>query len=410
MSRRQLTCAFLAGAFLAGALLVGACRSEQVADTSIATLPMIPPLLERITADRPAPVTDTVEVWVCDVPSDTTADLYGRLPLRQPLTPDGVVDAIGARVTSYFESVSNGRYRLTMVAGGTVAMSAEDDADDCVDVALDRSSPTADSVLAVATAEHVEGSPGGWGRPGLWSTCTGSCPAARTRRAAYVGASDFHPDWGEVPLLDLIQHEIGHTLGLPHSGSSEPGSDEYLSALDLMSDSAAPRTVDPDRRDAPDLIGVSRLDLGWLDMADVFVARAASLVDGELTAVVVPASSAAGTKLLVLPTLPVDTAQIVTIEYLVPEGFNDHLREAGVAVHLIDDRAGGGTLRVQQTIGTPPFTDLLAEGETLDVGGWSISVERLVLGATPQVTVRVETLLPGGAPGSLGLAADPASR
>ena len=131
---------------------------------------------------------------------------------------------------------------------------------DCVDGALDRSSADADTVLAVADAEHAADQPGGWGRPGTWPTCDGTCPASTTLRAAYVGASDFHPDWGPVPLLDLIEHELGHTLGLPHSGSPASGGDQYLSALDVMSNSAAPRDVDPARRDAPDTIAVDRLE------------------------------------------------------------------------------------------------------------------------------------------------------
>lgn len=392
----------VASALLAATLVVASCGSDsggvqpsgssQSDASSLLPIPALltPALLTRITSDHVAPAADTVEVWVCEVPLDTTAARYGQLPLRQPLTPDAVVAAIGQRVARYFDAVSDGRYRLMLTAGGTIEMSATDDADDCVDAALDRSVPTADTVLAVATAEHVEGTPGGFGQPGSWPICDGSCPASVTRRAAYVGASDFHPDWGAVPLLDLIEHELGHTLGLPHSGSSEPGSDEYLSALDLMSDSAAPRAADAERRDAPALIGVARVDLGWLDLDDVAVVTASSLDDaGQQVVVLSPSTSSAGTRLLVVPVVPSDDHRMLTIEYLVPDGFNDHLPEAGVAVHLIDDRAGEGLLRVQQTIGTPPFTDLLSVGEELEVGGWSIVVDQLSVGSEPQVTVRV---------------------
>lgn len=335
------------------------------------------PLMTRILSDRPAPAADTIEVWVCDVPADTMAPRYGRLPLRQALTPDGLVEAIGERVTAFFTTVSDGAYRPRFRAGGTVQMSASDDDEDCVETALDRSSTDTDVVLAVATAEHVEASPGGWGRPGTWATCQGSCPARTTRRAAYVGASDFHPDWGDVPLLDLIEHEIGHTLGLPHSGSPEPGSDEYRSALDLMSDSAAPRAVDPTRRDAPPPIAMSRLDLGWIDAADARELDAAGAA-GAVT--LVPSTAASGTRLVVLPALPFDEHRVVTLEFLVPDGYLDHMPGAGVAVHVVDDRAGGGIQRVHDTVGTPPFTDLSTEGESLRVEGWEIRVVRLTIG------------------------------
>ena len=48
-------------------------------------------VVERMTADRPAPATDRIEVWICDVPTDTEAPIYGDLPLRLALDPATVV-------------------------------------------------------------------------------------------------------------------------------------------------------------------------------------------------------------------------------------------------------------------------------------------------------------------------------
>lgn len=340
--------------------------------------PAVPPVAVRLLADRPAPATETVEVWVCQVPLDSTAAIYGGLTLRQPLTPDDVVARIAERVSTYFRSISHDAYAPSFVAGGTVAMSSSETDAECVDRALDQSSATADAVLAVADAEHAVGQPGGWGRPGTWLTCTDSCPASMTRRAAYVGASDFHPDWGPVPLLDLIEHELGHTLGLPHSGSAASGSDEYLSALDLMSNSAAPRDVDPDRRDAPDTIAVDRLDLGWLSLDDVVVASPAGV-----TVDLSPSTGPTGTRLVLAA---IDEHRMLTFEYLTPTGFDDHLPEAGVAVHLVDDAAGGDVLRVQDTLGSaPPHTDLLGAGDEWSGEGWRVRVVQV--GATVRLEV-----------------------
>jgi hypothetical protein len=352
---------------------VGAgCASDAAAP------PALPAVAARLVADRPAPATDTIEVWVCQVPLDSSAPIYGGLPLRQPLTPDDLVARIGERVSGYFATVSHGAYVPTFVAGGTVAMSASDTDADCVDGALDRSSADADTVLAVADAEHAADQPGGWGRPGTWPTCDGTCPASTTLRAAYVGASDFHPDWGPVPLLDLIEHELGHTLGLPHSGSPASGGDQYLSALDVMSNSAAPRDVDPARRDAPDTIAVDRLDLGWLPVADAAVATP----DG-LTVDLAPSIAPAGTR-VVLAAL--DDHRMLTFEYLIPTGFDDHLPEAGVAVHLVDDSAGTNVLRVQDTLGSdPPHTDLLGAGDEWSGEGWQVRV--VTVGATARLEV-----------------------
>jgi hypothetical protein len=329
----------------------------------------LPPLVGRLLADRPAPAVDVVEVWVCEVPADTTADLYGDLPLRQPLTADGIVERIAAPVARHLDELSHGAATVELVAGGTVAMGRDDTDLECVEAALAASRPDALAVLAVATAEHVEGEPGGWGRPGSWLTCDGTCPARLTGRAAYVGASDFHPGWGPVPLLDLVLHEYLHTLGLPHSGTSTPGDDEYPSALDVMSDSAAPRAVDPARRDAASTLAVNLLDLGWLDLDAAVTARTGDRTEVDLA----PAAGDDGTRLLVLP---VDEHRIVTVELRTADGLDTHLPESGVAVHVVDDRAGEDVLRVQLPVHTTaePFTDLLGPGEALDVEGWRIEV------------------------------------
>jgi hypothetical protein len=342
-----------------GMILMSACATTHSDGDST--------VVDRLTADRPAPATDRIEVWICDVPADTTAAIYGDLPLRLPLDPATVAAQLSPRIGAYFRTVSHGQYAPTVTAGATVTMRPDETDVECVDEALDRSGPDATVVLAVATAEHVEGRPGGWGTPGSWLSCAGSCPARTTRRAASVGASDFSPDWGPVPLLDLIEHELGHTLGLPHSGIGADG--DYLSALDLMSNSAAPRDVDPGTLDGPDLLGIDRLDLGWLPLADVVVA------DGDSSVTLVPSTGPTGTRLLVLP---VDEHRIVTVELLTPTGFDAHLPESGIAVHLVDDSQGTDVLRSQEPQGSaPPHTDLLGTSDEFIVAGWRIEVRRV---------------------------------
>lgn len=343
----------------------------------------LPPVLQRMRDDRDPPSPDVVEVWVCDVPDGSTAAVYGGLPLRLPLTPTGVVAAIGDRVRAYVAEVSHGRHDLRLVAGGTVEMAIDDDEDDCVDRALERSSPAADVVLAVSTAEHGPGFPGGRGRPGTAPACTDTgshdpnepdgCSARATGRAAVVGASDFHPSHGDVPLLDLVEHELGHTFGWPHSGTPVSGDDRYVSAIDLMSDSAAPRVTDRSRRDGPLPLAIDQFDAGWLPLEQ-------TLVVGRSTADTVvelsPLGDADGTRLLVLA---IDEYRVLSVEYRTPTGFDDHLPEAGVAVHLIDDTVGTGVERVQLPVHTDvaPFTDLLGPGDVLTRDGWRIEVTQV---------------------------------
>ena len=194
---------------------------------------------------------DSFEVWICHVPGDTTAAIYGGLPLRLPLTPQSVATLVGARVPGYFDTLSHGLYHPTFAAGGEVTLGKDDGPQVCVDRAIAGAAPGTRAVLVVADAEHGADQPGGFGSGGDPCPARPPCPVGQSRRSAYVGASDFHPDWGAAPPMDLVEHELGHTLGWVHSDADEAGN--YRSGLDVMSNSAAPRAVDPSRRDGPAL-------------------------------------------------------------------------------------------------------------------------------------------------------------
>jgi hypothetical protein len=306
---------------------------------------------------------DVVEVWVCQVPADTTAAVYGDLPLRADVTPERLVDVISPRVAAYFETISHGEYRPVFVAGGTVAMGAADEPADCATSALDESSPTSRAVLLVADAEHTADSPGGFGSAGVASTAS---PAAINRRWAYVGANDFGAQWGDDPPMDLVQHELGHTLGWVHSGTDINPPLRYTSALDVMSDSASPRDMDPTRRDGPDTIGVQRAVAGWLPASDVLTA------EGRVQVRLSPSAGDSGTRLIVVP---LDGRSFLTVEWLTNDGFDDHLPVSGLAVHRVT--IGGDDLpaTIDPLTGGPQHTTLLEPGRSLTTDGWSITAD-----------------------------------
>jgi hypothetical protein len=306
---------------------------------------------------------DPWDVFVCHVPSDTQSLVYAGLPLRSSITSDAVVVSLNDRVSSYFDTLSHGLYRPTFTAGGEVTIERTDEPQACVDQALVSSSPGAHGVLVVADAEHNADQPGGFANPGVGCPKP-PCSASISRRSAYVGAADFGGEWGARPPMDLIEHELGHALFWPHSGYDEAASEPHRSALDLMSNSASPRTTNPDRRDAPDTLAINRLSAGWLPLSAVSVVPAVGA-----TVTLAASTGTTGTRVAVVA---LDDDRLITVELLTATGFDDHLPADGVAVHLVE---GSDNTRTQTPlVSAAPYDDLLGSGEELTSHGWQIAV------------------------------------
>lgn len=305
---------------------------------------------------------DVVEVWVCHVPADSTAPAYGGLPLRLDLSADELVDAVQP-VADYFDTLSNGAYRPTFIAGGSVDLALGDGPSACTEATLDASTDGASVVLAVADAEHAADQPGGQGSGGDPCPADPPCPASQSRRVAYVGAADFHPDWGDAAPLDLVAHELAHTLGLVHSAFDPSLDQPYQSDLDVMSNSAAARAAQPERRDAPGTLAVQRLIAGWLSLG---AATTVPPAGGEVT--LVRSDAADGARVLMLP---VDDTAFVAVEVIVADGLQAHLPQSGVAVHLVDTSTGA--VMVSPTAFMAPG-DLLVVGDSVVAHGWRLSV------------------------------------
>lgn len=338
--------------------LFGACGDDSVDVSSPAFTEVVDASVVgrwRSTGD------DVVEVWVCRVPPSSTAPLYGGLPLRAPIAPSTLALTFQQSVTRYFHRISHGAYQPVFVVGGEITLGIADDENDCVNEALVGAATSSHVVLAVADAEHAPDQPGGMGNGGDPTVPDG--PVTATRRYAYVGAADFNRvTWGDAPPMDMVEHEIGHTLGWVHSAVT---ADDYLSGLDLMSNSAAPRDVDPTRRDGPDVLAIHRVVAGWLPLKDVKVVGS----DGAAVTLV-PSTGSAGLRLLVLP---VNGSTFLTVEWRDDSGYDDHLPAPGVAVHRVVERAGA-IQSIEPLVGTAPFIDLAQRGDVLTTDGWTITV------------------------------------
>lgn len=332
------------------------------------------PLAELVSqrADLLTVGVDQFEVWVCSVPTTTTASIYEPAGLRLDLDPGRVATALNGVVTDYFVELSSGSYRPQFEAGGILSLTDSEGPNECFASATARAK-NAPGVIAIATAEHRAGESGGFGTPGApcQETSSWPCSAASTGRGVYLGASDFHPDWGAVPAVDLLEHEIGHVLGWPHSGQRQSS---YASDIDMMSNSSAPRAADAGARNAQGTLAINRVTAGWIPVEDAEI-----VVDTGQTVTLSASQSNSGTRVAIIP---LDSNRLLTVEFLDNVGLQGHLPEPGITVTLIDTTEhtcgvdSSGLCRVQETLsGSPPFSDLIsASGETWSGNGWSIRV------------------------------------
>ena len=163
-------------------------------------------------------------------------------------------------------------------------------------------------------------------------------------------------------------------MGSPHSPSCRPES---------------PRA--PERRDGPSTLAINLFDVGWLDPEDVETldrdggeVELAPVTTDEADEGDEADSDVDGTRLLLLT---IDEHRVLTVEYRTATGFDAHLPESGIAVHLVDDSSGTSIERSQVPVhaARPPFTDLLGSGGSLTTNGWTIDV--VEVGATARLAI-----------------------
>lgn len=307
-------------------------------------------VLNLLALDQTVRQFDQWEVVLCRIPASTADPTFASTDQRLNVTTADIVEAIHP-ITEYFSRWSVGRYSMLLVPGEVVTIHEDgresagmiDHARRCVETALDASDDRSTGVIVVSNAAHRDDVPGGWAQPG--TACedeTTRCPARRSRRVVYLGGADFfaiNSGGVESVALDLLEHEIGHALGWPHSGLTRDdrvGAPGYDSAIDIMSNSAAPRAVISTRRHGPGVLAFNQLSAGWLTRSDVAVL---SLPESKVVKKAVIRSPGVDTATIRHPLMVVfdlGDATALTIELIADEGDNDHLSSSGVAVHLVE--------------------------------------------------------------------------
>jgi hypothetical protein len=336
---------------------------------------------------------DRWEVAICRIPDDVEDPTFATDAERLAIDAEAIAGRL-VGVSAYFARWSHDRYDIEWIPAADVMITPDETSYDCADRALDASEPTTTGVLVVADAQHVVEAPGGWGRRG--ERCERPCAARASRRAAYVGASDFVSYWGDDSPLDLIEHEIGHALGWPHSASAAGVGDSHVydSTLDVMSNSAAPRDVDPTRRHAPGVLALNAWAAGWWDDSEVAVVSFGDIRPGDWQdAVRVVASDSPPSDSRIRLVVVDLGSNWLSVEVLADRGDNDHLAVSGVAVHEIvfDPDAPEGRWHVVQPVG-PSGSLVLDAGRQWTSPDWGLTIrvgEFTLDDGVPAVDVRL---------------------
>jgi len=318
---------------------------------------------------------DRIAVYVCKIPADSTRFDGSK---QHTATDQDFADFANDEVAPYFAEVSAGSYSTEFVANGMFQMGRDDDEDDCIDDAIDRTGNGFTNAF-VADSTLIGG---GFASPGTifasdrgpdFSVFDRTVPDAR--RGGWVGGAVI----SERPNVGTIVHEIGHTLHWPHSYVGP--FDEYDNPVDVMSNGFGDCFVvgfayacDP-----ANTVAFNRFAAGWLRNGQVIshpTGTANYLLDR---------ANGRGLQLIAAPSAA-QPQSILTIEGRPAVGNDDVLATDGVALHVIDqtNRTGGlsglSTRRItRQARGAGDSYDhVLTVGETATVHGLTISVLRRV--------------------------------
>lgn len=305
----------------------------------------------------------TWEVWRCDAP---WAD--GDLSVA---TASGYLNT---QASSYFETLSRGRYDPVFSSGGSYSVDLQTThISACLfDTGApydDRAAPGGHGFLALSEGHD----PGGIGGPGVFTVSGGQWDLEPGTRQGAVGEvlANYNASQFGAFVTPVVLHEIGHGLGWPHvpiRGATSP----YTNPLDIMS---APS--------GPPYVGTAMVNLyasGWVDPSEV------TTWNGGFTRIRLGTLPTSRTKMVVIPTGDSRVFYTVSVQ---PQTF-DSTTPIGVVVHLVDQRFTGQqgycpgantcTLLTRKVELIPPTgwngsgLPMVTPGKTVDESYWQVSI------------------------------------
>ncbi len=300
--------------------------------------------------------TDVWQVWVCELEEE-----------KLTLDPEELVEEWEREIRPYFWWLSDKRYNPVFVAGGEpVSANVENTGIEIVEMAcaeaVEHAVESGGSLVSGAEATEPNGviivvnsnriGPASRSALGIGSGMSVGDPCLEPRPAAgcdsfpgngryvMVAGGRVVPGIGQRRLL--VAHEMGHTIGFPHSHASDDN--KYDNPMDVMSN--AFRHVYEDRRGVwrsklrVGTIGVNRYQAGWVDPGRVVDDHPGGVA---VTYALVPPGFSRGKSLLPVGTLPElmafkrQAGVFVSLGARVAEGYDSE-----IAVKPIGHDAGTG--------------------------------------------------------------------
>lgn len=297
---------------------------------------------------------DRWDVWVCRVPRNSRAPEFDDLSSRRiPITPRKAVRKLRRVIAPYFRALSRGKYRQVFRPRNSISLGPRQGSRGCEERAR-RKSAGRDGALIItnlaaegpiwAAADRCADQPSAR-RPAR--ICAGrphTLPG--NRRVAWVSADTLLPVISGKPRYPTVAHELGHSLGWPHSFTGRlflrlPDDPRYRVGIayddpfDVMGYERRWGTGSwwDTRVGRFPLKGTqvfNRLAAGWIRRSEIAVHRS-----GRRTYRVRPGHRA-GTQVVVVPTA--DRRAFLTLEARVRRGLDRGIPVAGINVHAIDQR------------------------------------------------------------------------